>query len=446
MRIIFSALLLILMGMQTFSVDASLAPGLSLKNAMIYVMALVLAGQYVLSGKFQLQMLTVHVVFVLLIFYALFSWLVLAFVIRDPAYGAIRGAMALKTDLVDQFVVFLLFFFGVRTLKDANFVVRMFLAGVGLANLVTVLDVTGVLGLNIIPIRTETEDEYGRVQGAFGEANEHAAIVAMVLPALVSMALHYRGFKRVLWVASIAVGVAAIFMTASRGGMIGVLVAGCIGAVVFRRFVSLGRLLGLGFAGAVLVTVVVFLLTDTYSELLKERLIGLTFSGDASTASSGRIDIWGELLKRMLDSPWSFLTGFGWHAYAFMGFDYAPHNIYLDTWFNLGLPGLTALLLIYFQLLATVHVGAMSCESERRNIIIGLWVGLLAVFICLFFVQLTKSWVYVWAFAGLACRVAIACMVGGNPVNIFTSKEVVGSGVLARRKKHRRDAIGQAKG
>ena len=62
-------------------------------------------------------------------------------------------------------------------------------------------------------------------------------------------------------------------------------------------------------------------------------------------ASSGRTEIWLNLLATMFASPITFITGFGWDVYWSMPFRFSPHNHYLALWFNLGLVGLVDRLL-----------------------------------------------------------------------------------------------------
>lgn len=438
MKIFLSALLLVLIGMQTFSIDASLVPGLSLKNAMIYSAALLLIGQYVLSGKFRFELPGPQVAFVFLIVYAILSWLVLAFAIRNPEYGVLVSAMRLKSDLVDHMIVFLVFFYGLRSLEDALSVGQALFVGVVFANVVTVLDASGVLGWNIVPLRTEAEHEFGRVQGAFGEANEHAAVVAMVLPALVAKGMLDGGIRRVAWFVAVAFGIAAIFMTASRGAMVGLMGASVVGAVVFRRYVSFGRVVGLGLAAVALVSIVVLALTDTYTALLRDRVIGLTFSGDVTEASSGRTVIWGEIIDRMVASPWSFLSGFGWDAYSFMEFEFAPHNTYLGMWFNLGVPGLLAFLFVLGSIFLCVSEGVHSCRAEQRPLLIGLWIGFLALCVSVFFVQLSLPWLYVWAYAGIMTRTAICLATERSSERPPVGKPATPGGIVGGRARTRR--------
>jgi O-antigen ligase len=408
-KVLLSLLVLFLIVAQTFSIDASLAPGLSVKNAMLYALAASLLVRIVVSGRFKPDLIGMQVSFVFLIVYAIVSWLIVLFAIQYPGYELITSMINLKTAYVDHAVFFIVFFYGARTLEDALGVADALAAGAVVANGITVLDTSGILGLNIIPVRTENIYEIGRVQGAFGEANGHAAVVVLLLPLLVAKTLSSRGAARVFWASGVLFSLAALLMTASRGAMVGIVLASLWGAYVFRRFVSLGRFAGWVGAGVLVVTIVIVSLSATYTDLLADRVLGITFSGNASDASSGRTTIWVEALKTMMESPWAFITGFGFDSYSTMGFEYAPHNTYLNLWFNLGLPGLLAFVLVIVQATLAARSAAEIAGPVARPYLMAFVVGFLALCVTIFFVELHEPWLYTWAFTGLMMR-AVVCV------------------------------------
>jgi O-antigen ligase len=408
MRLLLSLLMLSLMISQTFSLDPSLGPGLSLKNALVYAAAVTLAVRMVLSGRFRLEMAGVQACFAFLVAYAAISFLVAIFAVQYPGYDIVGSGISLKNALVDHAIFFAVFFYGARSLEDSVAVTDVMLMGVVVANVITVLDASGVLGWNIIPVRTESVLEVGRVQGAFGESNQHAAVVVLLLPAMLAKALLSRGPWRVFWAGGAVFAVAALLMTVSRGAMLGIVLASIWGAYVFRRFLSLGKLAG-WFTGAVAVVAVVILgLSANYTELLADRVLGITFSVDATDATSGRTLIWQTALARMVESPWSFFTGFGWNVYSSMGFEFAPHNTYLGYWFNLGLPGLLAFVLIIALVLFAARSAADYASTSVRPYLLAFVVGFMALAISIFFVELHEPWLYVWAYVGLSMRMAVA--------------------------------------
>ena len=401
-------MVLVLIVLQTFSLDASLAPGLSVKNALLYVTALSLLVRIVLSGRFKLQLVGLQGCFLFLLAYATVSWLVALLAIKYPDYEFLTSAIALKNGLFDHAIFFLVFFYAAQTLDDALAVTDALLFGVVFANVVTVLDASGVLGWNIIPVRTEYASEMGRVQGAFGESNQHSAVVVLLLPAMFSKAMLSRGVWRLFWAVGALFAVAAVFMTASRGAMLAILLAGVWGAFVFRRFISLGKLTGWIGVSALVVSIVLVALSATYTQLLTERVFSLSFGGSAADATSGRTEIWATAVRVMAEAPWTFLTGFGWNVYSSMDFEYAPHNTFLGLWFNLGLPGLLAFLLVLVQAMFNARSAAEVAPAAQRPYMVAFVIGFMALCISIFFVELSEPWLYVWAYVGLSMRAAIS--------------------------------------
>ena len=406
MKYLLSALVLILILLQTLSIDASLAPGLSVKNAAIYLIASLLIARIVVQGRFRVDLGGLQASMVFLCAYAILSWLVTLFAIQYPGYQVLESAIQLKVQILDQIIFFMVFFYACSTLDDSLVVTDALLIGGIFANVITVLDASGILGLNVIPIRTDIW-ESGRVQGAFGEANQHAGVTVMMLPGVIARALGHRGLRRLGWLSGAVFMVAAILMTASRGAMVGIVLASIWGAFIFRRFISFGLVARWAGIGAVLMTIVLLSLSATYTDLLKDRVLGLSLGGSAFTASSGRSEIWATVFNVMLDSPWSLISGFGWGAYSVMGFEYAPHNHYLGTWFNLGLPGLIAFLMICGYIIFTARSAAELAEANVRPMMIAFAVGFLALLISVFFVEMHEPWIYVWIYVGISMRAAV---------------------------------------
>lgn len=406
MKVLLSILVLVLIVLQTLSIDASLAPGLSVKNALLYLAAVSIVVRLVFSGRVKPDMVGLQACFLFLIAYATVSWLIALLAIKYPNYEFLDSAIALKGSLYDYAIFFVVFFYGLQTLEDSLAVLDALLAGVVVANVITVLDASQLLGWNIIPVRTTDIYEMGRVQGAFGESNQHAAVVVLLLPAMFAKAITTRGVARMFWGVGALFGVAAVFMTASRGAMLGMALAAIWGAYIFRRFISLGKIAGWMGVITVVVSVVLVAMSATYTELLRDRVIGLSFGGDSFDASSGRTWIWATALQRMMESPWSFITGFGWDVYSSMGFEFAPHNTYLGLWFNLGLPGVIAFLLIIAQALFAGRAAAEVAPPDVRPHMVAFVIGFTAVCIAMFFVELHVPQLYVWAYVGLAMRAA----------------------------------------
>jgi O-antigen ligase len=109
----------------------------------------------------------------------------------------------------------------------------------------------------------------------------------------------------------------------------------------------------------------------------------------------------------MFENPLTMLTGFGWNAYAAMPLRWATHNHYLWAWFNLGLPGLICCVLLLVLPIKVALSASRVANAATRPHLIGLVVGMTALAVALFFVNLFSPWLYVWPYVGIVMRIAV---------------------------------------
>ena len=397
MRYILAAFLFFLMAAEVFSWDVSMGPGLSIKNAILYLIALVLMFRIVVERQ-RLQAGPIHLFFAILIAYALVTWLVAGLIIEYPGYDLIDSGIRLKSELIDYFIFFLVFYYGTSSRRDAMTVLGALLLAALFANAMTVADVTGIYDLGF------EERESGRTEGALGEANQYAAFVILFLPGMIAALMLARGVWRLFWLGAVLVSAVALVMTVSRGAFVGLLVAALWGAWLYRHRLSPGKVSAWLLAGVIVLTVAVSL--SQYSALLEERLFTQTGSIDLSDASSGRVDIWSAALLRMIAAPITLLTGYGWDVYWTMPFRYSPHNHYLSLWFNLGLPGLLSGVGVLASGVRRARRASQAAEPRLRAHLVGFVIGVLALCVAVFFVDLHRPWLYFWAYVGVAMRLA----------------------------------------
>lgn len=185
-------------------------------------------------------------------------------------------------------------------------------------------------------------------------------------------------------------------------------VASICAIFLFRRHMPTARLAVWAVSGLIaataLVTVVVAL---GFGELLYHRLAGGASGGDLAGTSSGRTEIWANALEVMFDEPLSLLTGYGWRAYQSMPFRYAPHNYYLNQWFNLGLPGLICSVLLLALPIRMARSVIDAAPANLRPILMGFVIGTIAFATATFFVDIYLPWLYYWAYAGIVMRLAV---------------------------------------
>jgi len=382
--------------------DLTITTGLSAKNLVIYMVATFLALRMVIARTPVMSAAPMQAAFLIQIAYAIFTWLMAALIIQYPGYDLIPNGINLKGGLIDYYIFFAVFLFGVHDADDAMKVIKWMLLGAGFANLATILDTAGLINLGY------KERIDGRTQGALGESNQYAAYIVLFIPGLIAAAVANRGIRRLAWLAGALVSLVALAMTASRGGIVGMLLACAVGGWLYRHLVSYSRIAGWVLGSlAVLVVVLSF---SQYGGLLTERVFGQSANIDATYATSGRTEIWTDLFAAMAQEPVTFVTGFGWNVYWSMPFHYSPHNHYFALWFNLGLVGLITGCYLLFGSIARARRASLHAEPEQRRQLIAYVVGGVALCGAVFFVDLHDPWVYFWMYAGVVTRLAL-CVV-----------------------------------
>ncbi len=379
--------------------DLTITTGLSAKNLVIYMLATFLALRMVMARSSVMAAGPMQGAFIVQIGYAIVTWLIAALVVEYQGYDLVASGIKLKSHLIDYFIFFLVFLFGVHTIEDGIKVIKWILAGAVFANLGTVLDNAGIINLGF------TERLDGRTQGAIGESNQYAAYIILLLPGLIAAAVASRGMRRFFWSCGAIVSAMALLGTASRGGFVGVVFACAVGAYLYRQVISYSRVFS--WASAALVAFVIALAFSDYGGLLTERVFGQTGHIDISVASSGRSEIWATLIYAMYQAPITFLTGFGWNVYWSMPFNYSPHNHYLALWFNLGLVGLATGCYLLFSPIARALRASMLAEQPARGQLMAFVFGGLAISCAVFFVDLHTPWIYFWMYTGVVMRVVL---------------------------------------
>jgi len=402
MRFVLAILTLFLTLSSVFSWDPGPAPGVKIKNFLLYMLVMGMVFSYANGRKFKIQLAGMNVAFIVLIAYSILTYLAIVLFIDYPRYDVLRSAFDLKNRGVDYMLFFLVFFYGSRNEKDATFVLKCLLLSWIVSHLVAVLDAMGYVQIGDIERRGD-----GRVQGAVGESNQYGAFVALTLPAAVAMAAWVKGWERWFWVGASALTAGALLMTVSRGAFVATFVATVWGAYLFRQYVSFGKIMRWGMVAGGAMLAILLVVSIGFGDLLYERVIGGFSSKDMGGTSSGRTEIWATAIEMMLEHPQTLLTGFGWNAYWVMPVRYSPHNYYLAQWFNLGLPGLIcSVLLLAIPVRTALHSFKVG-PAHLRVPLAGLVIATLAYASATFFVDLYVPWIYFWAYAGVSMRLAM---------------------------------------
>ena len=385
--------------------EFSLAPGLSLKNLLLYAAAGVLILRAIVVRDLRLQYPAMQGAFTVLVLYAIVSWVALSFVLQVPGYEVVANAITLKSNFVDYLVFFLVFFYGARNSREALQVVFVLMAAVALANLLTVTNVAGLTAIGEVSYGNEDDYEGGRIHGVFGHANETGAIIALLLPFYIAAIESTRGIFRIGWYGALAASLGMLLLTGSRGALAGLALGAVPAMLALRRYLQARRVLfWLGWSAAVAVPGLVFF-GGQYFETLMGRLRSQSVTG-VSDASSGRTDLWWQGISTMFDAPYSLLTGFGWGAWNEHGFIYVAHNQYLWIGFELGLIGL-ALYFIVLGLVGRQAVRALpTAPPSTRPYLFAFVVGFSALLVTMFFENMYKPSLYMWPLFALMMRCA----------------------------------------
>jgi O-antigen ligase len=409
MRWLLMLLTLFLTLSSVFAWDPGPAPGVKIKNALLYLLTMSLFARFALLRRFQLQLPAITTAFIVLIAYCVFSYIVVVLFVEYPHYNILRNGFDLKNRALDQMLFFLVFFYGAQSKEDAIALLKVVLAAWVISHASAILDAAGVVHFGDMGIRSD-----GRVQGTLGESNQYGAFAALTLPAVAALAFASRGFMRLAWGGAALLTLATLLMTVSRGAFVATALACITAAWMFRQYLSGPRLLQLGLAVLGTFLVVGVVVGIWYGDLIRERLIDGLTPNDMAGTSSGRTEIWATALEVMAHKPWTFVTGFGWNAYWSMPFRYSPHNYYIAQWFNLGLTGLICSVLLLVLPIRTARAAVFDAEPEVRILLMGFVVAALAFAVATFFVDLYEPWLYFWAYTGLNMRLALLHAVPGQ--------------------------------
>jgi O-antigen ligase len=402
MRYLLALLIICITAADVFGWSLSLAPGLSVKNGLIYLSLLALSARFIWRGGVWMELPRFHFWFGILLAYATLTWLIAGILIQYKTFDLRSSGVDLKAMLFDNAILFALFFYGTRTLEDAGFQLKCLLLAVATANAIAIGNVAGIfdIGLTIVG----TGPLAGRVYGAFGHANETAALIVCLLPAYAAAAFSAGRVATLLWVsAGMASGVLLI-LTGSRGALVALALAGIFGSYICRDLISWRR------AAAVVVTlgaiaVPVFAFVSMKSGgVLFHRLAEMILN---PSAEDDRNYIWRPVFDRMTATPLALVTGFGWGAYDSMGWPNPTHNYYLMEWFELGIIGLASFLMMIRELVLTALRAARNATHETARYLIAFLYGIIALSFAIFFANLWQPWFYIWAYIGLTMRIAV---------------------------------------
>ncbi len=403
-RVVLLSLLILLFLEIMLGFDLSITLGLSVKNAYLYGLLIVLALRAAVEKQsLDGELVGINLLFVALLAYALLSWGITEQL--NPwnlEYNKTGAFIALKTLLVDHYLFFLAFLYGTRSVDDALWVAKGLILFVAMSNVITLFDVFNVPDLGIIHERRD-----GRVSGPLGESNQYGAFMVLFLPSLVATAYDARRWRRIPWVVGMFASIAVLLLTTSRGALVGLLTGILGGGLYLHRYLPKLHLTKT-VVHSLLATVLVLVAVGVqYGDLFYERFVGKADIENLEYASSGRTENWTTALSTQAEHPVTFLGGVGWNTYKMMFDGRASHNTFLGYLFELGIIGLALFVLLLWAIFKTAKRAVAVAPPESRRELIVFVIGFLSLMAAVTFVNLYKPWFFVWAYAGLMMRVAV---------------------------------------
>lgn len=396
------SLFAILLSDTMLGLGLTLGPGLSLKNAMLYVLFVALVLEFSLGRRDPLhETWTLHLCWMLLISYATFTWLVIVLLGIHRGYSGLEGFIVLKGQLVDLFLFLLVYLYGPKDQSSTLSLIRWLITVLIIVNVITMIDVFNVPDLGIIIDRGD-----GRLAGPLNEVNQYGAVLIFIIPITAGLALASTGALRVFYGFGTLLAFVLLGLTVSRGSYVGLFVGGSWALFLVREHVRRESVVrGLVVGICILVFVAAIIAYQNPEGFLKK----FSFAGTSlENVSSGRTFFWRQTLTMMSYWPLSFVTGYGWNAYATLFLGYGdPHNTYLMYWFNLGLIGLVLYVFVVVWIVRFALRSLRSISEDVKPIVIGLIFGLLALHIALFFVGLYATALFIWAIAGAVLRLLV---------------------------------------
>ena len=290
-KLVAASLFFILLFASLVGLSLSIAPGLSFKNLYLYLIIGFLLVRSAIEARSvsifdePIPFASLHIIFIGLIWWVIFSWLFMVFVATHIQYDWIGGLIALKGIILDLYLVFLAFFFINQNKDDVIWTAKAVVFFAVIYNLLTFLDAFNFIDFGLVGDMQGT-----KLWGPMGHANQYASFIIFFLPSIVALAFSSSGFRRWLFVIGAVASIIMLVATFARAAYFGLVFGTIITGYIYRANYRLSeylRYLVLAFVAVVILTVV-----SGQWEALYERVIGMTTrAANADDVSSGRLGI-----------------------------------------------------------------------------------------------------------------------------------------------------------
>ena len=383
------------MGIQLKSL---IAEGFSLKNILLYFLILVALVRMAFAGDFNriTKLKGIIIPFVLLILYAAISFLSNYFLgALPPSYSLYTGIAFVKNELFDVFLFFILYAYFAKSEKNAEWLFRTFFFIIVAGSVITILG-TVIQPLNFFGFN----DESIRPNGPFGEPNQSGAVFAFFIPVMLSQVFTDKTIpKKLYYFAGVTIVMIALLATSSRGGLLAAFFGTGFLFWLLRKQIPARHFVIIALILPFICILAWLILPSEYKALMIERF---GFVGEKQInyydASAGRTYVWGLGIKSWLKSP---VIGFGWGSFRFLA-RHSSHNSYLEILVGVGLVGLSLYLSILVGYIRRVVRSLKKQSKDERVKLCGFLAGFSGLMVAIFFVNLYKPWLFIWAFLGVS--------------------------------------------
>lgn len=194
----------------------------------------------------------------------------------------------------------------------------------------------------------------GLVEGLFGNPNDLATGLAILVPISVALALTRRGIARVTFFACTILLLAGIVVTFSRGGFLGLV---AMGAVLMWKVGRRNRTVT-ALAFLVMLGVFMAMMPGGYASRLTTIL---HIEEDPTGSAQARRELLNRATSVAIAHPVIGVGMGNFHIYSIQ--EQVAHNSYLEIWAELGLTGLIAYMILIIAPLRSLR----RIERETRN-------------------------------------------------------------------------------
>lgn len=268
----------------------------------------------------------------------------------------------------------------------------------------------------------------GSVGGMFGNPNDLATSLDMLLPFAIALFLIKKGPSRLIYLACAVVMAIGVVVTFSRGGFLGLL---ALGAVMLWKL-GRSRRIATIFAGVFLVVILSVAMPGGFGSRIASVL---NINSDQTGSAQERYALLQHTANLAMRHP---IIGVGMgniHIYSIR--ELVAHNAYLEVAAELGFMGLIAYLTVIFAPLITLRrierntaKAPPGPDREKYYLSIAVQATIVAYLVCSFFSSIEYQWyVYYVAAYGVALRNIHAAEKMEGAINVVQAE---GEGKIVR--------------